>query len=67
MKLEDLMVEHFSVERIGNKMVAHHDPNGNYRAKSAEMVEQALTDGSNTDIVDVRIGGKWHEIKPSKR
>lgn len=50
-------------------MVVTSDPDGNYRAKSAEAVKTALTNRyppDEPDEVDVKIGNKWFPIKRTR-
>lgn len=42
-ELEDLVLKHYRVERYKGKMIAIEDPNGNYKAASAEQIERVLT------------------------
>ena len=67
MELEDLVLKRYRVERHGNKMIVLEDPNGPYKADSAEKVERAVTTKwpiRETDNIFVRIHGpgrpgKW--------
>ena len=41
-ELEDLVLRHYRVERRGGEMVAIQDPDGLYKAPSAQALERAL-------------------------
>lgn len=70
MELEDLVLRHYRVERRGDDMVAIQDPNGNYKAESADKIERALTAKCSlceTDNIFVRTSGRgranvWHPM-----
>ena len=63
MELEDLVLKHYRVERIGNRMVAFEDPDGNYKADSAQEVEKALNTRRHCNV-EVRTSNKakWYPI-----
>ena len=67
MELEDLIIQHYRVERVNREMVVTPDPDGNYRANSAEAVKMALSNPNPPDGVDVKIGNKWFPIKRVNR
>jgi|GEM_PF-6408234 len=67
MTLEDLVLKHYRVERYRGKMIAIEDPDGNYKAESAEKIERALTHQSairKTDNIYYRrqARGKWYPM-----
>lgn len=65
MEFEDLFIEHFRVEKQGDKIITTRDPNGNYRARRAKDVKVALTQlvMPRRLLVDVKIGNRWRPIK----
>ena len=58
----------YRVERDRNQMLAVADPDGQYKAKSAAAIVDALTNGVVAHDIYVRIGtGQiWHKLKPAR-
>lgn len=67
MELEDLLVQLFRVERVGERIVAFPDPKGKYRAKTAEDVERTLSEKNPSFGVEVKVGNRWYPVKETKR
>lgn len=68
MTLEDLLVQKlYRAKKIGGKMVAFEDTDGNYKATSADDVERALTDKSQRHTVYVTTSyyRKWYKLPKS--
>lgn len=62
MKLEDLLLKRFRVEKMEGRMIAFPDENGKYKAVSAEEVEDALSTNKYTQV-QVLVGTKWFPIR----
>ena len=67
MKLEDLIVQRFRVERIDDRMIVTADTDGNYLAPNAKVLERVLTTNCpihQTDGLFVRAakGKKWQPM-----
>ena len=63
MELEDLVLNQYRVERIGNKIAVFEDPDGNYKADSALEVETALNTSRHCNVwVRMSKKSKWYPI-----
>ena len=62
--LEDLVLKRYRVSRIGDRIVATLDPDGRYKACSAQDIESILTNGKRRRniIVEVTTGTKWYPL-----